>query len=81
MRVIVITPAEAVENETVVCNLLFASGLEVLHLRKPGAGREAYERFVRAIEPRYRERIVVHEQLWCTSITTWRRSTGCAAYT
>lgn len=61
MRVIVITPAEAVENETVVCNLLFASGLEVLHLRKPGAGREAYERFVRAIEPRYRERIVVHE--------------------
>ena len=61
MKWIVITAAEAVENETVICNLLFAAGLEILHLRKPGWRTEGYEQFITAIEPRYRERIVVHD--------------------
>ncbi len=60
MQFIVITPPTAVPDETVICNLLFANGLETLHLRKPGASAEAYEAFIRRIEPRYRRRVVIH---------------------
>lgn len=61
MKVIVITSPEKAKDETVVCNLLFAQGLEILHLRKPGADVSTYEDFIRRIEPRYRHRIVVHD--------------------
>lgn len=61
MQFIVITPPTAVPDETVLCNLLFAEGLETLHLRKPGASAETYEAFIRRIEPRYRGRVVIHE--------------------
>ena len=60
MQFIVITPPTAVPDETVICNLLFANGLETLHLRKPGASAEAYEAFIRRIEPRYHRRVVIH---------------------
>lgn len=61
MKVIVITSPEKVKDETVVCNLLFAQGLEILHLRKPGADIFTYENFIQQIESRYRNRIVVHD--------------------
>ncbi len=61
MKVIVITSPEKVEDETVVCNLLFSKGLEILHLRKPDADTSVYEDFIRRIEPHYRSRIVVHD--------------------
>ena len=61
MQFIVITPPTAIADETAICNLLFAEGLEVLHLRKPGAPAETYEAFIRGIEPRYRGRVVVHD--------------------
>lgn len=61
MKVIVITSPEKVKDETVICNLLFAHGLEILHLRKPGAAISTYEEFIRRIEPRYRHRIVIHD--------------------
>lgn len=61
MKVIVITPPGKTKDETVVCNLLFANGLQTLHLRKPGAPLEVYEAFIQRIEPRYRGRIVLHE--------------------
>lgn len=61
MKTIIITSPDPVKDEAVICNSLFAHGLELLHLRKPGATAEVYERFIRWIEPRYRQRIVIHE--------------------
>ena len=61
MKVIVITSPEKVKDETVVCNLLFAQGLEILHLRKPGADASTYENFIQRIELCYRHRIVLHD--------------------
>ncbi len=61
MKIIVITPAVPLKDEALVCNSLFACGLELLHLRKPGCDRSVYENFIRQISPRYRNRIVVHD--------------------
>lgn len=61
MKIIIITPPYPVENEALICNTLFAYGLERLHLRKPEAGINTYKDFIERIEPRYRERIVLHE--------------------
>lgn len=60
MQTIVITPPGRLKDEAVICNNLFARGMPLLHLRKPGADRETYERFILQIEPRYRQRIVIH---------------------
>ena len=59
--IVVITPPNDVPDEAAIVNELFDNGLHVLHLRKPGASRERYERFVRSIAPRYRERVVTHD--------------------
>lgn len=61
MKIIVITSPVPDSEETAVCNTLFAHGLEILHLRKPGFGAEIYERFILGILPRYRNRIVIHD--------------------
>lgn len=61
MNLIVITNPTPVKNEALICNSLFAHGLETLHLRKPEAGREVCEQFIEHIEPRYRNRIVIHD--------------------
>lgn len=61
MKTIVITSPVPVKDEATVCNLLFDHGLELLHLRKPGGNREAYETFIRKIRCCYRKRIVIHD--------------------
>lgn len=61
MKTIVITAPREVKDETARCNLLFAAGLDVLHLRKPGAPEEAYEAFIREIDPAFRPRVVIHD--------------------
>ena len=48
------------EDENVICNSLFARGLERLHLRKPDSSEEVYEKFIGQIKPRYRARLVIH---------------------
>lgn len=58
---IVITPPYHVPGEERIVNRLFENGLHLLHLRKPGAEREIFEGFIQKIEPRFRERIVVHD--------------------
>lgn len=58
---IVITPPYRVPDEERIVNRLFENGLHLLHLRKPGAEREIFEGFIQKIEPRFRERIVVHD--------------------
>lgn len=61
MKTIIITSPHLLKDETVICNNLFAYGLQLLHLRKPGADRETYEKFILQIDPRYRNRIVLHD--------------------
>lgn len=60
MKIIVITSPQPVKDEALICNTLFAYGLERLHLRKPEAGEDTYKNFIEQIEPRYRNRIVLH---------------------
>ena len=59
--IIVITSPNDLPEEEEIANRLFENGLHALHLRKPGATRERYERFIRGIAPRFRERVVVHD--------------------
>lgn len=61
MKTIIITPPTNLKDETVICNILFSYGLQLLHLRKPGAERIVYEKFIQHIEPCYRNRIVIHD--------------------
>lgn len=61
MKTIVITAPGEVKDEAARCNLLFAAGLDALHLRKPGASAEAYEAFICAIDPAFRPRVVIHD--------------------
>lgn len=58
---IVITAPEWLPDEPSICNSLFLNGLEILHLRKPGAPAGLYEKFIKQVQPRYHNRIVVHE--------------------
>ena len=59
-KIVAITLPHCFEDETVICNALFARGLERLHLRKPDSSEEVYEEFIGRIEPRYRARLVIH---------------------
>lgn len=61
MKLIVITSPEIIKDEALICNSLFARGLELLHLRKPGSSEDIYEDFLRQVEPRFRNRVVIHE--------------------
>lgn len=58
---LIITSPEPIKDEAIICNSFFANGLTILHLRKPGAEQAVYEKFIRQIEPRYRNRIVIHD--------------------
>ena len=59
--IVVITPPYPVADEELIVNRLFENGLHLLHLRKLNAERDVYERFIQKIEPRFRERIIVHD--------------------
>jgi thiamine-phosphate pyrophosphorylase len=60
MNVSVITCPEFLEREREAVEALFEAGLEVLHLRKPGASTESLKQFVEAIDTRFHPRITVH---------------------
>ena len=60
MELLVIT-RPGLEDETALCNELFAKGLGRLHLRKPEARRKQLADWIERIEPPYRRRIVVHD--------------------
>lgn len=68
MQTLIITSPHSLKDEAVICNNLFAYGLQLLHLRKPGADQETYEKFIRQIEPRYRRRIVLHDYYHLASL-------------
>lgn len=61
MKLIVITTPDFFEGEAEALASLFRAGLEILHLRKPGASREELERLLQQLPSEYLERIVTHE--------------------
>ncbi|MEG0795250.1 MAG: thiamine phosphate synthase [Odoribacter sp.] len=61
MKIIVITSPDRIKDEAVICNLLFAHGLDCLHIRKPGMPLAEYEKFIQQLDSGYHNRIVVHE--------------------
>ncbi|WP_353718187.1 thiamine phosphate synthase [Dyadobacter sp. 676] len=58
---IVITHPEMLPGEAGILNLLFASGLARLHVRKPGASETDLRALLGQIEPRFRGRIALHQ--------------------
>ena len=61
MKLIVITTPHFFEGEAEAITSLFDAGLEILHLRKPGASAEEVEHLLRQLPAEYRPRIVTHE--------------------
>ena len=49
MKLIVITTPQFFEGEAAAVTSLFQNGLEILHLRKPGASAEEMEYFLRQL--------------------------------
>lgn len=61
MKWIVITSPDFLSGEALFIDRLFCHGLDVLHLRKPGASYEDCRHLLREIPSRWHNRIVVHE--------------------
>ncbi|HAS41046.1 MAG TPA: hypothetical protein DCS93_11220 [Microscillaceae bacterium] len=62
MNIIVISDPEEVPNEAFILNALFEHGLEVFHLRKPAYTKAKTEALIEAIDPQYRDRVVLHHR-------------------
>lgn len=58
--IIVLTPEQEIEREHYWINLLLGHGLERCHIRKYGLDDEAMYSYICEIEPRYRNRLVLH---------------------
>lgn len=61
MKYLVITSPTPIEHECSICNELFVAGMDELHLRRPGATREDFCRFIELIDIRFRSRILLHD--------------------
>ena len=61
MKLITITQPAFFEGEAEAITSLFDAGLEILHLRKPGASYEDMEQLLNRLPPEYLKRIVTHE--------------------
>ncbi|UNY99921.1 thiamine phosphate synthase [Zhouia spongiae] len=58
---IVITAENLIVNECRQLNAMFAAGLQILHLRKPGYTEKQYTKLLMGIETHYHQRIVLHD--------------------
>jgi len=61
MRLIVITPPEAIAQEWVQVNALFDAGMEILHLRKPHFSKTEYIDLLEGIKQEHHLKIKIHE--------------------
>lgn len=61
MKLIVITTPQFFEGEAAAITSLFRAGLEILHLRKPGASTGEIEELLHRLPAEYLPRIVTHE--------------------
>ena len=67
MKLITITLPVFFEEEAEAITSLFDAGLEILHLRKPGASYEDMEKLLNKLPSEYLERIVTHEHFQLAS--------------
>lgn len=70
MKLITITVPDFFEGEADAITSLFDAGLEILHLRKPGASYEEMENLLFRLPAGYLERIVVHDHFQLAS--SWK---------
>jgi thiamine-phosphate pyrophosphorylase len=59
-QLIVISKATMLPGEASIIEQLFAEGLELFHLRKPGADEQTVRQLIEAIPAVYHDRIVMH---------------------
>lgn len=59
--IILIAPKEDITNEIQILNKLFKSGLEYYHLRKPHKNYQDHTDFLKEIDSKYHNRIVIHD--------------------
>lgn len=59
--IVVFTAETILENEAESLNALFEVGLQILHLRKPKSCKKQYEQLLKAINPNYHSRIMLHQ--------------------
>lgn len=67
MKLIVITTPHFFEEEAWAITSLFRAGLEILHLRKPGASEEEITHLLSRLPAEYMQRIVTHEHFQLVS--------------
>ena len=60
MQLIVITSPKIVEQESKKINVLFESGLKILHIRKPNFNKKEYIDLLEGIKEEYHTRIKIH---------------------
>lgn len=70
MKWIVITSPDFVPGEAFFIDKLFGHGLDLLHLRKPGASADECRDLLERIPERWRGQVVLHEHL------SWPRPTA-----
>lgn len=58
---LVVSSPELLENEPAVINQLFAAGLPLFHLRKPGMGEEKFRSLLEGISEEHRSKLVLHQ--------------------
>ena len=68
MKLIVITTPQFFEGEAEAVTSLFQNGLEILHLRSPGAASVDMGNFLQQLPMEYMPRIVPHEQFQLASV-------------
>ncbi len=62
MKLLVISNPVDLPDEAAIINQLFASGLEILHLRKPGAGTTSLEKLLNQNQPEYYSGMALHQR-------------------
>jgi thiamine-phosphate pyrophosphorylase len=60
MMVVVLSPETDIENEKDILNQLFEAGLEYYHLRKPANNYKEHVAYLKQIDSKYHNRILVH---------------------
>ena len=58
--IVLIAPEKDIDNEITILNQLFEAGLEFFHLRKPNKNLENYTAYIKQIDEKYHNRIVIH---------------------
>lgn len=75
-KLLVITWPDFFPEETAILTRLFEAGMQRLHLRKPGSGREELRAFLDALPAAYYPRIVLHDHFGLAAEAAWAGKLG-----